>query len=99
MDFEEFKQCFKHLEEFNEEADFQNGLIYKLCGGMLEHGYMLMDAYIELLSKNVGDENEWINYYIFECEFGKKPMEVTVDKKKIKLDSLEKLWKIIKNEK
>jgi hypothetical protein len=56
----------------------------------------LIEEYTKLVAKVIGDECEWLQYYQYDCNWGAKPMEVTMsDAEKIMLDSLPKLAKII----
>jgi|WetSurMetagenome_2_1015567.scaffolds.fasta_scaffold1745543_1 hypothetical protein len=55
----------------------------------------LFDQYVHFLSVEVDDENDWISYYIFDNDCGKNKRSVELNNKKFKLDSIEKLWKVI----
>jgi len=99
MNFEKFKKYFEYLEKFDRESEKVNKHLSEIAGrgSVCELGYNLYDGFIEMLSEIVDDKNEWIDYYVFECDFGRKPMQVEIFGEKIKLDSLEKLWRIIKS--
>lgn len=58
-------------------------------------GEDLFAGFVNLLSKQFDDQHKWIDYFIYECNFGKKPMEVTIDGKSFKLNSVSKLYKIL----
>lgn len=51
-------------------------------------------ALIDVLQQ-VLDAGEWIEWFIYECDAGKKPMGYTVDGKEYMMDSVEKLWEVI----
>lgn len=56
----------------------------------------LIEEYTKLVSKVIGDECEWLDYYQYDCNWGKKPLEVTMTNgEKILLDSLPNLATII----
>ncbi len=99
MKLEEFKKWFKGIETFQEEFEDANKAVSLLCKSsypVFEIGTNLQDKYIDLLSEYIGDTEEWIPYYVFECNMGIDPKEVTtVNGKKIKLDSVEKLYEVI----
>ena len=44
--------------------------------------YSLIDDYISLLQEQVDDQDHFIEYYIYDCEFGKKPLEVIINNEK-----------------
>mgnify|MGYP000065486350 FL=1 len=54
---------------------------------------------IKVISDIVGDDNEWIEWYIYEKEWGtKEDMEVTdVNNNVVPSETLEDLWKLIQN--
>lgn len=53
--------------------------------------------YIKLLSYTIGDNSEWIEWYVFENNMGKGKMKVTLkDGEKILIDTPSKLYNIIK---
>lgn len=43
---------------------------------LLNPVYALWDAYTKEISSVVGDTAEWLDWYEFQCEMGKKPMSV-----------------------
>ena len=56
----------------------------------------LIEEYTKLVGKQVNDQCGFLEYYQYECDWGNKPLEVTMtDGEKILLDSLPKLAKII----
>lgn len=58
-------------------------------------GY-LVDLLIETTSVVIGDEQKWLSWFIYDCEFGKKPMVATVDGKEYLVDSIDVLLNVIK---
>ena len=62
---------------------------------ILDSFYSVMEMSIELLSEAVGDKDGWIEYFVYDCEFGKNPLEVTIGEEKISLDSVDKLIYIL----
>ena len=100
--FEEFKI---YIEEIKSIYDFENQL-FKLCYTFNKQNYnrasfeipTLVATSINLLAELVNDKNEWIEYWFFELEFGKKSSYLTVEDgngNNIPLTTIEDLWKII----
>lgn len=52
---------------------------------------------IEILTKAMDDTEEWIEYYIYDCEWGKYG-KVTVDDKEVPFTMYEDLYNVIKRE-
>lgn len=60
----------------------------------------LISEVIELLGKAVGDKYDWINYYVFELDFGKQGDILQVKNSAgniIPLRTTKDLWNIIKS--
>jgi len=99
ISIEQFKLYFEPISKYNEDFD-RNAealdMLYPSSYIVPELGSHLLDSYISILSDIMGDTDDWISYYVFECNSGKKPMKVTMgDKTEIELDSIEKLYKIM----
>lgn len=56
---------------------------------------MLVDAYIELLSNIVYDYNNYIDFYCWDCDFGRSPKTVNIYGQEFVFDSLSNLWNAI----
>lgn len=98
MTFQEFKCWFSKIEDWQEEFDIANNAIKDLCPSsyaVIELGTALFDAYISLLESKFNSKDEWIAYYVYECDSGKSPNTVINGKQEIKLDSLEKLYMLL----
>jgi hypothetical protein len=94
---EEFLKYMKSIEVFLQESEDSNKAIKLLCDDSfyVKKGDLLLDSYIELLKKLTNDENNWIEYFVFECRFGKNENKVTINNKTFRLNSVEKLWGIL----
>jgi len=100
MTKEEFAQKIKEIEAFNAELDLLNEHLGAVCpGGICSFGGKFMDDYIRLLSEHIGDEDGWVAYYVWDCEFGKKPLSAGYDGELHKIDSVERLWDLIQESK
>lgn len=53
------------------------------------------DDYVKLLSITFNDTYDWISYFVYECDFGKKKREVTVKGKPFELRTVRQLYKLI----
>ncbi len=52
--------------------------------------------YVELLEQTMGDACGWIEYYIYEAEYGKRKSEVTIQGKEFVLEDVNTLYEIMK---
>jgi hypothetical protein len=76
MNFATFKERMKVLHEMLDSqrrmADFIHAELapddHKPC---VTFGWPMVKAYIEMLSEAVGDDGEWINYWLWECDRGR----------------------------
>lgn len=59
---------------------------------------ILMDQLIKVLSEMVGDKSDWIDYYIYELDFGKnyKDYKVILDNKEYFIKTPKDLYNLIK---
>lgn len=63
-------------------------------------GNKFIDEYIMILSELIGDESDWVSWYVFTNDFGKKKMKAAIKGNKLKtIDTPEKLLKLIENTK
>jgi hypothetical protein len=58
----------------------------------------LIDAIIALLKEAVNDTDDWIDYFVWELDFGRDYKDgcVTADGKNIPLKTVDDLWDILK---
>ena len=68
-------------------------------GGICEIGSKFLDDHIELLSKYVGDEGNWLNWHIWDNDFGKGQKLAGYDGKLRKIDRVSRLWDLIEESK
>ncbi len=95
----DLKTLKKHLniiqeqyEKYNEMANYI-GLFPE--SEMSKPLYTLMENYVELLSDVYDDNLEWIDYFIWECDWGKRPGEVNIYGEDVTLDSIEMLYYLL----
>mgnify|MGYP001031021408 CR=1 FL=1 len=58
---------------------------------------VLIDAFINLLKECVNDTNDWIDYFVWELDFGRDYTDgcVRINGKDVPLRTAEDLWNII----
>jgi hypothetical protein len=55
--------------------------------------------HLALLKIAMNDEHDWISYFVYDCDMGKAPKEITFkDGKKLKLATTQQLYKLIHTE-
>jgi hypothetical protein len=57
----------------------------------------LIDSHLALLAHVMGDVNDWIDYFVWELNFGEKWEEgmVTDNEKDVKLQTIDDLWNLL----
>jgi hypothetical protein len=59
----------------------------------------MITAYTKAISEIVGDKGMWLEYYHYDCDLGKSPLEVSFmegeELVNIQLDSVEKLARVL----
>jgi hypothetical protein len=104
MNFKTFKERMKTLHEFFDSqdriADFIHAELaadsYKTC---VTFGWPMVRAYIEMLKEAVGDDGDWIEYWLWETDRGRSKTGGWTHKKlndKMQpMRTLKDLWKAI----
>ena len=67
-----------YLEMIKDSFEFEYQLSELFDADIVIHDNVV-DALIELLEKVFHDEDGWIDYYIFETDFGKEHRKITTD--------------------
>lgn len=101
MAFEEFEKDMKVVLDFIKESDKWNEALQTLMPEssiFMDFGFNLLNAFVEKVENSFPHtaSSEWISYYLYECNCGKTPMRVSYDNKDIELDSIEKLYELMK---
>ena len=91
----ELERKLRILKEYLEK---ERELARLTSDGIPTFGDKMTAAYIETLAVAAGDKAEWIEWYIYECQFGKHPLEASWGKTKIKVNSVSKLMRVIRGE-
>ena len=105
LTYEEFE---KHITAIQDQADLQNGLNDAVRVYNEKHpglGYIdfpsLAVNVVELLERLMGDQHEWISFWVWELDFGKeyRPGCVTDEHgKEIKLETIRDLYIFLERE-
>lgn len=98
MSRDTFTEYMKAIKEDNEFNDKLNDLFneYKLDGSFVSCG-KCFDKLIILLGDLFHDHSDWIGYFIFELDFGKKYKKGTVvyNEKDVPLATVDDLYDIL----
>lgn len=97
--FKKFDEIIEKVKEFSDFEDAMSGYGIDLCYSTASD---MASEIIELLVLLVDDKEEWISWYCWEVDFGRKDKDglniVEINDKKYKIDSTKKLWNLIKQE-
>ena len=86
------------LRDFQDKKNERQKLVGQMYTGSFvidEFGDDLFMSYIRFLALMMNDDGEWIEYYIFETQWGKEIMDITVNGKHHDLRNDEDLYDII----
>lgn len=84
-----------YLEKIEDAFEFEYQLCELFDADISMHD-SVVDALIELLEKVFHDEDGWIDYYIFETDFGKEHRKITTDEgTTIQLDNVHDLYNLL----
>ena len=102
-----YKDFEKHLKNVVKIVEFENKLwklmreSYDNCIDCELNYPTLIDDVVDLLSIATADKSEWISYWVFELDCGKKykdGMITASDGSIIKLASIKDLWELLSEE-
>lgn len=101
MTYPEFKRRLTILADFYKKQSASGKLIERAfdmsghCG--IEFGHELASAYTAQLAEAVGDQGNWIEYWLWECDMGKREMGWSKKDKPIsRMKTIKDLWNAIK---
>ena len=104
MNFKTFKERMKTLHEFFDSQDRIADFIHKELAAdcyrtCMYFGWPMVRAYIEMLKEAVGDDGDWIEYWLWETDRGRSKTAGWTHKKlndKMQpMKTLKDLWKAI----
>lgn len=100
LTLEDLEIAINNLQKFLEEQE-KLGAVLEIISptstGVVEFGGYFIDAYINILEKSFGDNFNWVSWFVFENDFGRKGMEAkgSADKKLTKIKTVKQLYKIM----
>lgn len=96
LTFEEFKGTMERIKKQIELEENLNDALYKMSPDFGGFSSDTISIIIDLLEKITNDEDKWIEYYIYEADWGKTFKEVyEADGTPIPLATIEDLYNII----
>ena len=96
MTKQDFCECMKLIKEQYDRCYKLNDDIYGIFGG----GDKLWDTLnvnteIEILEKAMNDKDEWIEYYIYDCNWGSVDNNVRINGEPVTFKTYEDLYDMI----
>ena len=105
MNLVEFEKHMKVIEGFLDKQDSVADFFHKEFAPdcyrpIVTFGWDLLRSHIDLVASLAGDEDGWIDYYLWECDRGRSP-GAWFDKhgKEYKMRNHKDLWKAINHDK
>lgn len=96
MDKEQFIKLMSEIIKYNKKLDELYESVDDLFGGCDTLMYKTsMDGIIKIISEIVGDEDEWIFWYMYDNDYGGGNNKVFIEGKEVPLKTLEDLWNVI----
>ena len=96
MDKADFAIYLNDISMFMNELDSLNEHISAIAqGAVCDIGGHFLDSYIALLSESVGDDDNWVDWFVWENDFGKKKLKAGYDGKEKKVCNVDQLWELI----
>jgi len=102
-DRKKFIQAMKEIKHFQKETYAASKALQVLAPSsfiIVEHGQKLLYEYTVLAAKAYfpGKEkaaHEWIEWFMYECDMGKKPMEARINDKPFPVRNFGELYDVI----
>jgi hypothetical protein len=95
-----FRKKIKKLHDIYIDLNKEDKLIEQLAGTYCHANtpkWYLFDLMIETINEQIEDEGDWLSWYIYDNDWGKKKMKAVVNEKEIIIDRIEKLWHCIQS--
>ena len=93
-------EAITHWQELVQAWERQSMTLWAVVGG--DYGSPLGDSmekivedYTALLAREIGDGQDWLQYWRLECEWGKRPRKVKIDGKERTIASVQDLAGVI----
>ena len=99
LEYEKFEKYMNEIKDYLKKEDALDNALRELSPDFGGYCSPLTDLTVQILKDAVGDESDWIGYYIWESEWGTKfPYVWDKDGNEIPLETLKDLYDIIKSE-
>lgn len=100
MTKQDFCECMKIIkEQYDLNKKMLKGLTIAYGSRTSEYAnYNISSSVtcmVKILTKAMGDTEEWIEYFVFDCEWGKKFGTVIVNNKTVPFKTYEDLYELI----
>ena len=98
MELNEFKKYMLYLQKsINKNKQFIKSIknYFGAVADLTADAYQLQDYYIKLLEHIFADNDGWIFYFVYECNFGANNLKVIVNNELYKLDTVESLYNLL----
>jgi len=99
MDKKEFEEKMlnlkKEIEKDNAIIEDLHKIGFSIESPVIERIFYYHERLMEILAAEVGDRATWIEWFIFENDWGKREYEVVIDKKEKKIKTFADLYKVI----
>lgn len=100
MNKQQIIDAITHWQELVQALECRLDALYELVGGdygspLGDGAQSVIDAYTALQSRELGDDQGWLDYWRFECEWGKRPRKVEIDGKGRIIASVQDLAEVI----
>ena len=98
MSFREFEKYMNEIKKVYDYEQSLNDFIHNNVGGGCIIQPDCLDVAIELLSFIFNDKSDWVEYYVFDLEMGKKWKPGTImrkDGRDVRLVSFEDLYNLL----
>lgn len=100
MTKQDFCECMVLIKEQYDKCDKLNDSIYNLFGGGERLWNTLnVNTEIEILERAMDDTDEWIEYYIYDCNWGEVDNDIRINGEPVAFKTYEDLYELIRRKK
>ena len=75
ISFDKFKFYMGLVQEYTEKDDQLSNILE--TEGFVTYSMKTTGAIVDLLTELMDDKGDWLGYWLWECDSGKNPMEIT----------------------
>lgn len=95
MNFEHFDKCVNEIQNLYAKQEMLSDILSD--GDYIDFGNEVCDLLLQTLEIYFEDESEWISYYIYELNFGKKYKDgmITIDDTIVRLSNTKELYNLL----